>query len=342
LKAATELSPEDALRLNVLLAGGAGEIQAVRIDENSNQLYALTTRGEAKVPLHPLGRIDRYLTSVRELLGGHAMGSPGGYPVHLRRWTRMGQASAARLEALLKLGEPEAVMAVAHAPNLTDELARRAWWALPTMEIARTMLQHPAVRAGNMAKVLSDYLVEYLPFEEDPITAMNSVRAVMAAGRIEAEAARALWIKGKRRPHYLIGFLESAAENLPEALPARDVPAAASGAWRAVLETNFSANGQAWLQGAILALDKPPAHEAVYVLIELLRGRFAIVRDVPPAAGLLAMAPVETAAIEALAALTEDDAVAILVTTTAVGPLMRKKLATVLDPLLDHLRSLTS
>ncbi len=342
MKPAVELSPEDALRLNVLLAGGAGEIEAVRIDENNNQLYALTTRGEAKVPLHPVGRVDRYLTSVRELLGGHAMGSPGGYPVHLRRWTRMGQASAARLEALLKLGEPEAAMAVAHAPNLTDELARRAWWALPTMEIARTMLQHPAVRAGEMAKVLSDYLVEYLPFEEDPITAMNSVRAVMAAGRIEPEAARALWIKGKRRPHYLIGFLESAADRLPEALAARAVPAVATGAWREVLETNFSDNGQAWLEGALLALDKPPAHEAVYVLIELLRARFAAVREVAPSAELLAAVPLEIAAIQALTALTEDEAVAILVTTTGVVPMMRKNLAPVIEPLLIHLRCLTS
>jgi hypothetical protein len=136
-----ELSPEDALRLNVLLAG---EVLAVRIDEGARTLYGLTPKGEARVPLNPLGRADRYFLRVRELLGGHALGSPGGYPVHLRRWTRMGQASEKNLEALLKLGEPEAVLAVAYAPTLTDELARRAWWAsqnATTTEVARVMLE---------------------------------------------------------------------------------------------------------------------------------------------------------------------------------------------------------
>jgi hypothetical protein len=341
MKLAAELTPEDALRLNVLLAGGAGDIQAVRIDESNHLLCALTSRSEAKVQLHPVGRSDRYLMRVRELLGGHALGSPGGYPVHLRRWTRMGQASEARLEALLKLGEPEAVTAVAHAPNLNDELARRAWWAFPTMEIARSMLLHPAVRHGAMAKVLSDYLVEYLPFEEDPVAAMNSIRAVMAAGTLDDNAARQLWIKAKRRPYYLIGFLESAAEKLPEQGTEIPVPEGIDGPWAECLRQNFSANGQAWLAAAELALDKPPAHEAVYVLIEIVRQRFSLLQNEPVPATLLDALPEQVAALQTLANLTEDEAVAILRTTTAVGPLMRKKLAPVLDPLLDHLRSLT-
>ena len=102
----------------------------------------------------------------------------------------MGQASEKNLESLLKLGAPEAVMAVAYAAGLTDELARRVWWAsqnLATMEIARVMLMHPAVRAGAMGQVLADYLIEHLPFEEDPIAAMQSVRAVLAAGLLAPE-----------------------------------------------------------------------------------------------------------------------------------------------------------
>jgi len=83
------LSPEDALRLNVLLAG---DVLAVRIDEGARLLYGLTPKGEAKLALHPLGRPDRYFQRVREMLGGHALDSPGGYPVHLRRWTRLGYA----------------------------------------------------------------------------------------------------------------------------------------------------------------------------------------------------------------------------------------------------------
>ncbi|MCK7497635.1 MAG: hypothetical protein MZW92_47775 [Comamonadaceae bacterium] len=131
------LTPEDSLRLNVLLAGN---VEAIRIDDGAMTLHALTERGEARVALHPNCRADQYLLRVREVLGGHALGSPAAIRSICKRWTRMGQAGPKNLEALLLLGEPEAVVAVAHAQTLTDELARRVWWALPTMEIARRML----------------------------------------------------------------------------------------------------------------------------------------------------------------------------------------------------------
>lgn len=336
-RAAAELTPEDALRLNVLLAGG---VDAVRIDESARVLHALTTRGEAKVALHPAGRSDRYFSAVRELLGGHALGSPGGYPVHLRRWTRMGQASPQRLAALLKLGDPEAVTAVAHAPNLTDELARRAWWALPTIEVARGMLLNPEVARSDTGHELSAFLVEHLPFEADPIEAMHSVRAVIGAGRLDAESRRQLWAKGKRRPHYLIGFLESAADDLPEPASPRALPPNVDGPWGDAIAREFSAMGQAWARGMQLALDKPPAHEAVYLLIGLIRQRFCGLRELAPPPALAAALPAEVEALRALAAIDDKEATAILVTTTAVGPLLRRKLAPVLDPLLGHLRRL--
>ena len=103
-----ELSAEDALRLNVLLAN---PLEAVRIDESSMTVYALSEQGEASVSLNPRGRDDQYLKKVRELLSSQVLGSPGGYPVFLRRWTRMGQARDHSLEQLLLLGEPEAVVA---------------------------------------------------------------------------------------------------------------------------------------------------------------------------------------------------------------------------------------
>ena len=209
---ATELSPEDDLRLNVLLAG---EVHAVRVDEGAMTLYALTPQGEAKVVLHRNCRPDLYVQRVRELLGGHAMGSPGGYPVHLMRWTSMGQSSAKNLQALLKLGEPEAVKSVAQAATLTDELARRAWWALPTMEVARYMLGQALVRTGTMGPVLADFLIEHLPFEEDPVQAMNSVRAVVGAGLINPVKDARLWARAKHRPHYFLGFLEHRPDDLP-------------------------------------------------------------------------------------------------------------------------------
>jgi hypothetical protein len=331
-----ELSSEDALRLNVLLAG---ELLAIRLDEGARTLYALTPKGEARIPLNPVGRAERYFQCVRELLGGHALNSPGGYPVHLRRWTRMGQASEKNLEALLKLGASEAVMAVAYAAGLTDELARRVWWAsqnLATMEVARVMLVHPAVRAGAMGKVLAEYLIEHLPFEEDPIAAMQSVRAVLAAGLLDAEKRDQLWAKGKRRPYYLIGFLESLPDDLPpeppRPLPDKlpDTPAGQ------LLARCYSGTGQSYLKTVELTLEKPPAHEAVYLLLDLLGGYFAAGRE----SGGLSVPPAEIAALEALGRLSNADGEPILTKTTAVGPLLRRHLEPLFAPIIGHLRTL--
>ncbi len=331
-----ELSPEDALRLHVLLAG---DVLAVRLDEGACTLHALTPQGAACIRLNPAGRVERYFQRVRELLGGHALGSPGGYPVHLRRWTRMGQAGEKNLAALLKLGAPEAVMAVAHASGLTDELARRVWWAsqnLATTEIARVMLMHPAVRAGAMGQVLADHLIEHLPFETDPVAAMHSVRAVLAAGLLDAEKRAQLWTKGKRRPHYLVGFLESLPDDLPPE-PARALPPHLPGTAAArLLARCYSGAGQAYLGAAELALDKPPAHEAVYLLLDLLGAYFAAGRD----AGALPIPRAEATALEALARLSQAAAEPILTKTTAVGPLMRRHLEPLFAPIIGHLRNL--
>ncbi|MEK7190799.1 MAG: sulfur reduction protein DsrS, partial [Pseudomonadota bacterium] len=169
------LSPEDLLRLNVLLAH---DLQAVRIDEQALTVHGLTLNDEARIPLNPNCRPAQYLKRVRETLSNHALGSPGGYPVFLQRWTRMGQAKDAQLEKLLLLGEGEAVVAVAGAPGLTDDIARRAWWAMPTADIARRMLERETVVQGSMGKVLAAYLVEHLPFETDPLTIITTVRLV--------------------------------------------------------------------------------------------------------------------------------------------------------------------
>ena len=90
-----ELSPEDQFRLNVLLAQ---DLKAIRLDEGNLVLRALLGNGEeASLPLHPNCRTDKYLRLVRETLSGHALGSPGGYPIYLSRWTRHGQMESANL-----------------------------------------------------------------------------------------------------------------------------------------------------------------------------------------------------------------------------------------------------
>jgi len=207
-----DLSPEDSLRLNVLLTQG---LQAVRVDESRMMVHALTERGEAKVPLNANCRDDQYIRNVKSLLSSHSLGSPGGYPVYLKRWTRMGQAKDDSLNQLLVLGEEEAVVAVVHAPGLTNELARRAWWCSPTSDNARRMLEKEAVVKGDMGPVLSEFLIEHLPFEEDALAMIDSVKASLQFGLVSEQQKQSLWTKAKLKGAYFVGFLQAMPDTLP-------------------------------------------------------------------------------------------------------------------------------
>jgi hypothetical protein len=208
-----ELSTEDQFRLNVLLAQ---DIKAIRIDESTQTLHALTGQGEASMPLHPNCRSDRYFRILREQLSGHTLGSPGGYPVYLSRWTRHSQMESEHLGQLLLIGEPEAVVAVVHSPSLTDELARYAWWAMPTIENARLMLMREAVSKGEMGTVLTEFLVEHLPFlQEDHLAIMDTVAVLLYAGTLTPTHRQAIWRRGKRQNSYYVAFLEMCPDDIP-------------------------------------------------------------------------------------------------------------------------------
>ena len=208
-----ELSAEDNLRLNVLLAQN---LQAVRIDESKMVVLALTDKGEAKVPLNPNCKDEKYIKQVKAVLSTHVMGSPGGYPVFLKRWTRMGQARDESLAQLLMLGEEEAVVAAVHAAGLTDELAERAWWAMPTAENARRMLEKEAVVKGKTGPVLAEFLVEFLPFEEEQRAMIESVRLVLQPGLISEEEKQKLWKRARTKRSLYVGFMHTVPEELPE------------------------------------------------------------------------------------------------------------------------------
>jgi len=210
-----ELSSEDNLRINVLITQ---TLYAVRIDESSMTVHALCEQGEAKVPLHPTGRDDKYLRLVRELLSMHVLGSPGGYPVFLKRWTRMGQMREQSLEGLLLLGEPEAIVAVAHAPDLDENIARRAWWAMPSAEVARRMLENKRIADSEFGKELAAFLIDYLPFESEPRAIVESVKLVLQPGLINENTAMGLWRRAERKSVYYVGFLHAVPDQLPVAI----------------------------------------------------------------------------------------------------------------------------
>jgi len=361
-----ELSAEDALRINVLLAG---DLKAVRIDESSMTLYALSDRGEARVKLNPNCRDEPYLRVVRELLSSHVLGSPGGYPVYLKRWTRMGQARDDILESLLLLGEPEAVVAVVNASGITNDIARRAWWALQTAENARCMLRQQAVIAGDMGPELAEFLVEFLPFEEEARDLIGSVRLVLQPGLISSEARRKIWDRGRHKNVYFVGFLQTAPDDLPEQRPphrcwelARDRLAgmcAGGNQYALQLCRLLGAPGQVFLSTLGVVLLKPANQDVVVELLHAIAGYFgslgiptdryedvdAILKRVDeqiagrhasdrPLADVLAAVPElepQVRAMLVLSLLDEPVVNPIFSRTDAIGTVMRKKLKPVSD-----------
>lgn len=297
-----ELSPEDALRLNVLIANA----QAVRIDENSMTVYGLNGEQEMKFPLNPTGRSDQYLQKVREMLSGAVLDSPGGYPVFMRRWTRMGQIDNDQLDRLLKIGEPEAVMAVVCSRSLSGELARRAWWCAPYSEHARRMLESPKVVAETMGKVLADHLIEHLPFETEPRDMMNTVRLVLQSGLIDAEQQHKLWESGVRNKSYRIGFLETLPHNLPEKQPARAdleqyrerLQGLTDNPYAQQLLTLLDGPGQSFLAIADEVMQNPADQDVASALFNALGRYFAL----PARQGLRELAEVEAEVARRLAA----------------------------------------
>ena len=362
-----ELSNEDSLRLNVLLNQ---DLEAIRIDESKMIVYGLSPKGEARVQLNPNCRDEQYIKKVKEVISSHVLGSPGGYPIFLRRWTRMGQAKDDSLERLLKLGEPEAVVAVVHAAGLTDELARRAWWAMPNADNARRMLEKQAVVEGSMGKVLAEFLVEFLPFEEDPRDMIKSVELVLQPGLIDNETREGLWSRGQRRNAFLVGFLRTVPDELPIAVPAHP----RREAWRETLEgldnpvarqlaRVLSPAGQAFVQTVTTVIKKPATQDVVVLLLEAIENYFQSVRPGP--APSIDMAELVTRAGDDIAAeaqgawaavreaLPESEPLLvamralswvgvplvnpIFARTDAIGTVMRRKIEPVTGPLLEQL-----
>lgn len=356
--AKNELSSEDALRLNVLVTNA----EAIRIDESNMVVHGLAGDKEMKIPLSPTCRADKYLTLVRETLAAAVLDSPGGYPVFLRRWTRMGQIDNEQMDRLLKIGEPEAVMAVVCSPGLSDELARLAWWVAPYSENARRMLERPGIVTGKMGPILAEHLVEHLPFETEHAEMLETVRLVLQPGLIDEERRQRLWEAGRAKKTYRIGFLEATPDELPEqveAHPLYDKLLQATGSdttnplAKRLLKA-LSGHGQSFIATAADALRRPADQDVTAALFNAV-GRYlgderyaqfrdpdAINADVdeqmrsPEAKAIVA---IDTSLQEPLRAalylghMNEYLLNAVFAQTDAVGSLMRKKIEPITRPI---------
>jgi len=373
-----QLSAEDNLRLNVLLAQ---ELHAVRIDESKMIVYALTAKGEARIPLNAIGKDEAYIKEVKALFSTHVMGSPGGYPVYLKRWTRMGQARDQSLAQLLLLGEPEAVVAAVYAQGLTDELAARAWWAMPTADNARRMLEKKAVVEGETGKKLAEFLIEFLPFEEEQNDIIESVRLVLQPGLISQQEKEQLWSKTKTKRSFYVGFLHAAADDLPVDMDAHrnyekthqqlKPLLAENNPYALMLDKVLSAKGQAFLQTVDDALKKPGNQDVVVSLLAAVSNYFititpekfteddigticneaqsmccgdneAINEVLSALEGIADDARQYLCAMTVLACLSVKLVNPIFSRSDAIGTVMRNKIKPVVDPIIEQLDILRS
>jgi hypothetical protein len=366
-----QLSSEDQLRLNVLVAQ---PLQAVRIDESRMCVYVLSEKGDATVQLNPTCKDDKYVRLVRQFLSTHYLGSPGGYPVYLKRWTRMGQARDDSLEKLLLVGEPEAVAAVVHASGLTNELARRAWWSSATAENARRMLEKESVAKGVMGPELAKFLIEFLPFEEHQKAIIDSVRLVLQPGLVTEELREEVWKRGNRKNVYYIGFLQQTPHDLPVEVDSHHQWKEVGIKIQSELDAEnkiakllcqiLSPDGQAFLQTTELVLNKPNDQEAVAAILNVIGEYFnKFENDLPNWRDMRALSdyaeqyhqdPQEVQrllaldqsllpqlkAIFNLAMINETLVDPIFGMSDAIGSVMRKKIEPVVTPVMENIKLL--
>lgn len=316
-----QLSNEDNLRLNVLLAQSP---EVIRIDENRMEVQALTARGEAKIALNPMGNAERYLSAVRELLSIKATGSPAGYPVFMKRWTRIGYLTN-NLEKMLLLGEPEAIVAVSHAPAMTLPIAQCAWWANPSNEVAMGLLNNLGVVNSQLGVELAQQLIEFMPYEEASITRVEMLRLCLQKELLTTAQREQLWQRTKRQNLYYVGFAFAKSDIIPLDNP--EHPAAAEirtafnnrqvmeNPWATMLCYLLSADGQRWLQVIYGGLQKPSDPEVVAALFTALDQRF----DVPkPRSGMRELNDIQQQVLDWLDAGSDDLALNICISAVAV------------------------
>lgn len=189
------------------------------------------------------------------------------------------------LHNLLLLGEPEAVAAVVHAPGLTPDLAKLAWWVLPEAEHARSMLGQPQVAKSEVAHELAQFLIEYLPFETEPKAIMDSVRLVLQPGLVSEDERDNLWKRANRKGIYYVSFLQAMPDNLPELSAAHkhqtDVETqlskllAEGNPYALLLNKALSPGGQIFLKTVEAAMDKLSDETTSVALFEAIGQYFS-------------------------------------------------------------------
>jgi hypothetical protein len=346
-----ELSPEDNLRLNVMIPN----VVAIRIDETRMIVYGLTASGdEISAGLHPTGNSERYLKKVRELLSSMVLDSPGGYPVYIKRWSRMGHTRNKQLAKLLLIGEIDAVIAVSRSPDLNDTLVERVWWAATNqpnqIEIGCYMLASASVLGTATSKIIATYLFDHLPFMTRSRDVINTINLLLQEELISEDTRQGLWKRGKHKIMFQIGFLERCPDQLPM-LPLKAHPLLAQygeilGQHRdnpiaAFLLKLFDTSGQAFVQTCQQHLKRISDDETAYRLFNAIGQYFAVAHQHADDSTLFSDCP-ELAeywsCCRQLATTHENQIINLINEVGPVGSLIRKKITAVSHPILENLK----
>ena len=339
-----DISPEDSFRLNILFTQ---DVKAIRINESRMTLHALTADKEASIQLHPQGNEERYLRQIKELLASHYMDSPEAFPVFMSRWTRMQQSGKQNLDALLKIGEPEAVVYAVNSPHLSEEQASYAWWVSPSTEIAVELVKKPVIARSKLAQELKDFLLEFLPFENEPLLIINAVHLLLANELLSDEQKQSLVSKGQRKAHYLIGMLHCD----PEVLPGDHRPSPLYKKYteslvnpdrtQAQLQRFLSAPGQNYLNLLNHALNKFTDQESIIALFQIMQKIFSLenLTESSDTEGDEALKS-KLESLSYLSQIHENLLNEPLSRTNAVGSVLRKQLRDVCQPISLHIENL--
>ncbi|MDH3949304.1 MAG: DsrS, partial [Gammaproteobacteria bacterium] len=259
----------------------------------------------------------------------------------------------------------------------TDELARRAWWAMQNSVNARCMLEKQSVVQGEMGKILATFLVEFLPFEEDLRNLLESVRLVLQGELIDEASRNSLWSRGQRKNAFYVGFLKMLPDDLPEQTSAHpeyenfkiklaELDASEQPVARQLLRV-LSPAGQAYIKTAATVMKKPANQDVVVALLEAIESYFATVcpaaavssemgelveqanqscadKTIPAINAVLELAPESEDLLRSMLALSWAGVHLvnpIFSRTDAIGTVMRRKLEPVSGPILDLLLTLS-
>ncbi|SFV77191.1 DsrS [hydrothermal vent metagenome] len=344
------LEPEDILKLNVLIATSV----AIRIDT-----YKLTVVGlnaqfkEQIIALKPSGDSEVYIKEVKKLLVTQVLGAMGGYPSYLKRWSRMGQVESSNLTSLLKLGEVEAVVAVSNSTNLDNDLLKLTWWCATNTdnqaEIGRFLLTKPFVLNTQTGREIAQYLLEFLPFVDDIEQLIDTTSLVLQEGLIEQKDKDRLWKQGQRKTAFLVGFVERMRGNLPNEFNLK-IP----NYEHSDLQIINNQQSQLFLTTLDHILKKINQEYVLYRALEVL-GQYMSHQDISTqntiekitnqVSDLSLTADNEQDKLDArllLAGVSEKLVVSTISAHNLTGSAIRKKLAHVLEPIQQALKTLTT